>query len=93
MNQKWIKNPNEIEGSYSNNATNNPQYGYNQFKSLIDHTGKYKTIDSVVSVDVKIIDGKKLLFTFIDQNQNKHLYFTKYRQKDGRIFLQNKNFR
>lgn len=92
-NQIRIESAREIEGRYSNVALNHPEYRYHDLKALIDHTNQIETNDSIVSVGVKVLNGKELQFEFTGQNQSNYRYTSNYELKDGRIILRNRSFR
>lgn len=91
-NRIYIKDAKELQGSYSNISSGNPQHAYEQLKDRIDHTGRIKNTDSITSVTVSVTDDRKLAFTFLDRNQKRYQYAVKYKLKDGNVFLRNKNF-
>ena len=88
-----ITKPAEIEGGYSNISPGKELLHYHQIIKLIDHTGKIKYADSIVSVDVKILDDRRIRFSFIDKKENRYPYISNYKLRNGRIRLKNKNFR
>ncbi len=88
-----IKDPAEIEGKYSNLPTNKQHLHYNQLHKLIDHVGKIKYVDSIMSSEIKIVDRKKIHFLFRDVRGNEYAYISKYKLENGRIQLRSKNFR
>lgn len=87
-----ILNAKEIEGRYTNSADNNENYSYHNLSAIIDFKDKTQ-MSEITSVEIKIPDEDDIVFLFADKYGNSKPYTCKYRLKDGKLFLRNKNFR
>ena len=93
LNEINIDEPRQIEGKYSNTPSGNSHLHYHQFLKLIDHTGKIANADSIISIDVSIVNSKELEFLFMDHKGKKYPYLSRYKLENGRLRLKNRNFR